>query len=151
SEDIAEAARAAFTDASGQELRLTSRTQQATLDVIIRVIFGVSDQQIAAEFSAAVTEWTKTLRPSFLFVRALQREFAGLSSFARYREASERVNTLLMRQIARVRATPGERGDILTEMIQARYDDGSAMTDEAIRDQLRTLLFAGHETSAVML
>jgi len=151
SEDIAEAARAAFADASGQELRLSSRTQQATLDVIIRVIFGVSDQQIAAEFSAAVTAWTKTLRPSFLFVRALQREFAGLSSFARYREASERVNALLMRQIARVRATPGERGDILTEMIQARYDDGSAMSDEAIRDQLRTLLFAGHETSAVML
>jgi cytochrome P450 len=150
-EDIAEAGRRVFADASGQELRLTSRTQQATLDVIIRVIFGVGDEQTAAEFAQAVTAWTKTVRPTFLFVRALQREFGGLSSFARYRRARAHVDALLMRQIARVRANPGQRGDILTGMIEARYDDGSAMADEAIRDQLRSLLFAGHETSAVAL
>jgi cytochrome P450 len=150
-EDIAEASRRAFADVSGQELRLTSRTQQATLDVIIRVIFGVGDEQTAAEFAKAVTEWTATVRPTFLFLRALQRDFAGLSSFARYRVTSERVDALLRRQIARVRANPGQRGDILTGLIEARYDDGSGMSDDAIRDQLRTLLFAGHETTAVAL
>ncbi len=150
-EDIARAARHAFADAKGQELGLVSRTTKATLDVIIRVIFGVGDERTAAKFNDAVTAWTKTVRPWFLFVRALQRDFAGLSIFARYRQASARVDALLMQQIARIRANPGERGDILTLMIQARYDDGSGMSDEAIRDQLRTLLFAGHETSAVVL
>jgi cytochrome P450 family 110 len=102
-----------------------------------------------------VLAWTNAVRPGFLFVRALQRELFGLSPFARYWRAWQRVDALLLEQIAQTRAetqaSPGERGDVLAALVAARYDDGEAMSDESIRDQLRTLLYAGYETSAIVL
>ncbi len=148
-EAMAAAGRRAF--AGGGEVSAYECTQRATLEVIIRVIFGVDDDERVEEFRAAVTEWCSTLRPGFLFVRALQRDLWGLSTFAGFRRASERVDALLFDQIARTRRSEPGRGDILGSLIEARYDDGAGMSDEEIRDQLRTLLFAGHETTATLL
>lgn len=145
---MAEAARRAF--AGSGEIRAAERTQEATLEVIVRVVFGVQDETRVAEFMAAINVWTNAVRSGFLFVRALQRDVFGLSAFARYRRALERVDALLLDQIARTRAKPGG-SDVLSGLVEARYDDGSAMDDLTIRDHLRTLLFAGHETTATIL
>lgn len=145
---MAEAARRAF--AGSGEIRAAERTQQATLEVIVRVVFGVADEARVAEFMAAINAWTLAVRSGFLFFRALQHDFLGLSPFARYRRALERVDALLLDQIARTRANPGGT-DVLSGLVEARYDDGSAMDDLTIRDHLRTLLFAGHETTATIL
>ncbi len=149
---MAEAGRHAFAAFAGKgELRALERTQAATLEVIVRVVFGVDEPARLAEFVRAIGEWTATLHPSFLFMRLLQREWFGLSRFARYRRASDRLDALLREQIARVRAATDQRDDILTSLVAARYDDGGAMADAAIIDELRTLLIAGHETTAVTL
>jgi cytochrome P450 len=139
------------TFAESGEIRAMQRTQLATLEVIVRVIFGVDDDERVQEFIRAVNEWTMSVRSSFLFLRGLQRDFFGLSPFARYRKARARVDALLDAQIARTRAGRGGRTDVLTGLIEARYDDGSGMDDDTIRDHLRTLLFAGHETTAIVL
>jgi cytochrome P450 len=86
-----------------------------------------------------------------LFFRGLQRDFFGLGPFARYRKARARVDALLDDQIARTRAGLAGRTDVLTGLVEARYDDGSGMDDATIRDHLRTLLFAGYETTAIVL
>src|SRR5258708_39860263 len=52
---------------------------------------------------------------------------------------------------ARTRQDLEEREDILSLLLQARHEDGSAMTDEELRDELMTLLLAGHETTATSL
>jgi cytochrome P450 family 110 len=133
------------------EVRALDLAQRTTLELIIRIVFGVDEDARVAEFVAAVLDWTNAVRPGFLFVRALQRELFGLSAFARYWRAWQRVDAMLLEEIARTRANPGERGDVLSALIAARYDDGEALSDESIRDQLRTLLYAGYETSAIVL
>jgi cytochrome P450 len=148
-EAMADAARRAF--ARTGETRALERTQEATLEVIIRVIFGVEDEQRIHEFQEALIAMMGAVRPGFLFSRALQHDMLGLAPYARYRRASERVEALLSDQIARTRADLDGRTDVLADLLRARYDDGSAMDDAAICDQLRTLLIAGHETTAVIL
>src|SRR5690606_3675780 len=61
------------------------------------------------------------------------------------------VDRLLYEQIEQVRGRTQGREDILSLMLDARHDDGSPMTDSHIRDELRTLLIAGHETTATTL
>ncbi len=157
-ETIAAAGRRAFCTEDGVghqsstgELRALERTQRATLEVIVRVIFGVDDDARVDEFVSTFGEWTLAVRPGFLFVRALQHDFLGISSFARYRRVSERVDALLFEQIARARAGSPDRGDVLTSLVNARDDQGDALSDATIKDQLRTLLYAGHETTAIVL
>lgn len=146
---MAAAARKAF--AKPGEARALERAQEATLDVIIRVIFGVDDEERIAEFHAALIAMMNAVRPGFLFTRKLQRDMFGLSPYARYRRASERVDALLLDQIERTRANLEGRTDVLSDLLRSRYEDGSAMDDATICDQLRTLLIAGHETTAVIL
>jgi cytochrome P450 len=146
---MATASRRAF--ARTGEMRALECTQDATLEVIIRVIFGVDDEQRIQEFQAALTAMMRAVRPGFLFTRKLQRNMFGLLPYARYRRASERVDALMLDQIARTRANLEGRTDVLADLLRARYEDGSGMDDATVADQLRTLLIAGHETTAVIL
>jgi cytochrome P450 len=57
---------------------------------------------------------------------------------------------MLYEQIAAVRAAPPS-DDVLSMLVHARYDDGTGMDDVSLRDNLRTLLFAGHDTTAIIL
>jgi cytochrome P450 len=148
-EAMADAGRRAF--AQTGETRALERTQMCTLDVIIRVIFGVDDEERIQEFHEALIAMMGAVRPGFLFSRLLQRDMLGLAPYARYHRASERVDALLLDQIARTRANLDGRTDVLADLLRARYDDGSAMDDAEICDQLRTLLIAGHETTAIIL
>ena len=150
---IVESARAAFAAGPG-ELRALERMQHITLDVIVRIVFGVADEHAPAFFKA-IREMMEACHPSIMFARQAQRDLMGLLPYKRFRLASEHVDELCYAHIDRVRAQlreqPGSRDDILAMMIESRYDDGSAMSNDAIRDELRTLLLAGHETTATTL
>jgi cytochrome P450 len=148
-DDIADAGRRAF--AQSGETRALERTQLATLEVIVRVIFGVEDEDRIRKFSDVILAMMEAIRPGFLFSRALQRQMLGLSPYARFARINERVDALLDEQIAITRASLEGRTDVLADLLRTRYDDGSSMDDAMIRDQLRTLLIAGHETTAVIL
>ena len=65
----------------------------------------------------------------------------------------EPADALLYDEIARGRADPHleERDDVLSLLLQARHEDGRPMSDEELRDELMTLLVAGHETTATAL
>ena len=65
----------------------------------------------------------------------------------------EPADELIYEEIRARRDAPdlAERDDVLSLLLQARHDDGSAMSDEELRDELMTLLVAGHETSATAL
>jgi cytochrome P450 len=64
------------------------------------------------------------------------------------RRAVAALDRVVYRVIAERRAAGGDRGDVLSALLAARDDDGSAMTDQQIRDEVMTLLLAGHETTA---
>jgi cytochrome P450 len=69
----------------------------------------------------------------------------------RYRRGVAALNRVINRIIAERRASPADRGDLLSMLMSARDDDGAAMSDEQLRDELVTLFLAGHETTAIVL
>lgn len=148
---MADIGRRTFASCGGATVRALDRTRAATLEVILRLIFGVHDDARVAVFRDAIEAWTEALHPSFIFFPALARDWLGLSPYARYRRHSERLDALLREQIAAVRSAREPADDVLTMLVHARYDDGSAMDDASLRDNLRTLLFAGHDTTAIVL
>lgn len=123
--------------------------QEISLEVIIRAVFGVQEDERARQFADAVVAMVESLTPALMFMPFLHREFGGVGPYARFRRNMRAMDELLQDQIERTRDRPGD--DILSLLLEARYDDGTAMSDEAIRDELRTLLAAGHETTAIAL
>lgn len=124
--------------------------QRLTLAIIVRVAFGVEDDDRLQDFCEALEEMMGALSPSFVFIPALQQR-SWFPAWRRYAAAASVSDALLLEQIhiTRAREEPGR--DILALMLGARYDDGSAMTDDDVLAQLRTLLAAGHETTAISL
>jgi cytochrome P450 len=69
----------------------------------------------------------------------------------RYRRGVAILNRVINRIVAERHASPTDRGDLLSMLMSARDDDGAAMSDEQLRDELVTLFLAGHETTAIAL
>lgn len=135
----------------GRRFSALQETQDITLEVIIRVVFGVEGPDRIARTRAAVLELIDSLSPALFLFPKLRRPLANVGPWARNRRAVKALDALLLEEIRARRAGANERQDILGLMLRARYDDGAAMEDQTLLDQLRTLLFAGHETTAVAL
>jgi cytochrome P450 len=133
----------------GAPVRLAPRMQAITLEVVLRVIFGVRESARLDELRRrTLTMVDRITSGSSLLVIAT----AGPDRIERarvFRSALRPVDELLAEQIRERRATPGE--DVLSLLLAARHDDGSPMSDQELRDELVTLLIAGHETTATAL
>jgi cytochrome P450 len=132
-------------------MRLHPRMQSLTLEIILRAVLGVETSARAADIRAALRDVLQ-ITP----VRMLLWVKPGLGRFGpwkRYREIQARADELLFAEIAARRADPdiAQRTDILSLLVQARYDDGAPLSDQDVRDQLITVLLAGHETTATGL
>ena len=136
------------------EFPIHARMQAITLEVILRVVFGVSSgprlDRLRGMLSTVLEETTTPGRQ--VLGLALQR-FGGKGPFARFEGQLREVDELLMAEIAEHRERPDleEREDILSMLMRAEFEDGSRMEDKELRDQLMTLLLAGHETTATAL
>ena len=136
----------------GTPFPLHPSMQAITLEVILRAVFGVEDDERRAALSAALVEIlaaTATPRAVGFVVPALRRT----PPYRRLAVLSDRIDALLADEIAERRNDPAtpEREDILSMLVAARFEDGEAMGDSELRDQLMTLLLAGHETTATAL
>jgi cytochrome P450 len=136
------------------EFPIHPRMQAITLEVILRVVFGVSSgprlDRLRQMLSTVLEETTTPGRQ--VLGLALQR-FGGDGPFARFEGQLREVDELLFAEIAEHRERPDleEREDILSMLMTAEFEDGSRMEDQELRDQLMTLLLAGHETTATAL
>ena len=146
-----DAARNHIAAACGEPVKFAEVTQALTLEVILRAVFGVVDQATLDHFSKTIVSVLDAVHPSFMFAPFLQREFGGLGPFAKFRRAFEALEATMDAHLERVRASDEQGEDILSMMLEARYDDGSAMSDTHIKDELRTIVTAGHETTALAL
>ena len=131
-----------------------SRMQAVTLEVILRAVFGVSDARRLAVLRRALVEMLAKMASVRLQLRVpLARRLGGPDPLEEIRQDGRAADELLYAEIAERRADPGlsERTDILSLLVAARFEDGGHMSDEELRDQLITLLLAGHETTATGL
>ena len=99
------------------------------------------------------TVLTETASPRSQLIALATRRFGGGNAFAKFEEQLKEVDELLYAEIAEHRTRPdlGEREDILSMLMGAEFEDGGTMSDKELRDQLMTLLLAGHETTATAL
>ncbi|MBL1073202.1 cytochrome P450 [Nocardia sp. 2] len=136
---------------NGVRINARAAARAITLRVILAAVFGVDDPERRAEFTMATTEFLNSFGGHLLLVPALRRNIFGLSGWERFVAARDRLDDLIDTEISRRRANGGGGTDILGALLEARYDDGTAITDTDLREQLRTLLVAGHETTATSL
>lgn len=138
---------------AGERLAVLGRMQAITLEVIMRAVFGVEEglelerlRDLVRRMLTLTTDWSQLLL-TFL---------AGPGSprvVARRRAALAPLDEELGRIVAERRAAPdvAVRGDVLSLLLCARDDDGMPLGDGELRDELVTLLLAGHETTASTL
>ena len=148
--EVTEAESAAWPQ--GSAFPLHPSMQAITLEVILRAVFGVTD----TARRDALTESLVGILAESASPAAAGLIVPGVRRLPRYRDfvrTLERTDELLAQEIAERRADPEleQREDILSMLVAARFDDGSRMSDAELRDQLMTLLLAGHETTATGL
>ncbi len=134
----------------GAPLVMQEATQGMSIDVIVKAVFGVQDPARAAAFESALLGTIDAVWMPAVLIRGLQRDLGPLTPWSRFVRARARADALIREQIAARRLDP-TGDDILGLMITARYEDGEGMSDAQIRDELITLLAAGHETTAIAL
>jgi cytochrome P450 len=125
--------------------------QAITLEVIMRTVFGVQEEDRRARLGAAlshVMDWGNDPRRMLMLATMGPHRAQGM-----FRRVRGPADALLYEEIRRRRAASDleERDDVLSLLLQARHEDGSPMGDEELRDELMTLLVAGHETTASAL
>jgi cytochrome P450 len=136
----------------GEPFALRSRTQRITLEVILRAVFGVRDEQRFQRAQTLIDHFTRRAHPISLF-RFARRDFGPWSPWARFKRARAELDAFLYEEIALRRAEPdvAERNDVLSLLLGARDEDGEPMSDAELRDELVTVIGAGHETTATAL
>lgn len=181
----------------GVRIDALAAARAITLRVILTAVFG-TDGDRGDEYAGAVTDFLAAFTTPLLVAPVLRRGIGGFGPWARFVATRERLDELVLADVARRRpARPGpgdstgsgnsvgdgvgdaERaglgggcgdgsgggggngsggaaprsgsGDLLDLLLDTRYDDGSALTDAELCEQLRTLLVAGHETTATTL
>jgi cytochrome P450 len=138
--------------APGAAVSAQALMQAVTLQVIVRAVFGVEGDARRAQVHAAVTEMLDAYSPALMLVPGLRRELFGRGPWARFVRAREAFDRLLLGEVAARRVAPGAAGeDILSLLVAVRDEDGRPLADAELLDELRTLLVAGHETTATVL
>jgi cytochrome P450 len=138
---------------TGTPYKLRPRMQAITLEIILETVFGVHEKERMDPLRAALRDFLDlTTDPRLLLPVVLigPERIRRVPAFAR---RVDRVDELIHREIAERRLAEdlAEREDILSMLVAARHEDGSPMSDAEIRDELLTLLVAGHETTATAL
>jgi cytochrome P450 family 135 len=130
-----------------QTFPLHPAMQRITLDVILRAVFGVQDSERLAEMRPLVRRLAAI--GGVLMLMWLYPGLGRVGPWRRYRQVQARADELIYDEIARRRADPclDERTDVLSLLLRGE----EPMADQDLRDQLVTLLLAGHETTATSL
>jgi cytochrome P450 len=137
----------------GPPFPIHARMQAVTLEVILRAVFGVSEgPRLERLREMLATVLTETGRPAAQ-LKNLAAARLGRGQWSSFEPQLRAVDEVLMAEIAEHRRRPDlpERDDILSMLMLAEFEDGGSMDDRELRDQLMTLLLAGHETTATAL
>jgi cytochrome P450 len=139
----------------GEPFTLLESMQALTLRVILRAVFGYApgaeEDEVARRLRAMVEPLSRAR--GALLLNALMRGRGERRSALEFASRRQAVDEIIYAEIARRRAAPDltERDDVFSALLLARDEEGAALTDREVRDELLTLLLAGHETTATGL
>ena len=135
----------------GKPMRMLEAARELSLDVIVRIMFGVTDPADVARIGEPFDELLVLAISEETAVRYAARRLGALRFWGRLNSLNRRIDDLLLPMIAARRADAGHPAGILGMLVDARSEDGDRLSDKEIRDDLVTLVLAGHETTATTL
>ena len=139
-----------------EAVALHPRLQRVTLEIILRVVFGLEEGPTLTRLRDVLTEVLLFTESPLSVLPPLQRALRWTPRLRRFnrqlRETDEIIFALIEERRAEIAAGGGDdRDDILSMLLAARHQDGSPMSEQELRDELMTALVAGHETTASQL
>ncbi|MEG4405168.1 cytochrome P450 [Microcoleus sp. MON2_D5] len=140
----------------GNSVIAQSTMQEISLEVILHAVFGLSEgeryQQIQQLITNMFSLFSNPLSATFLFIKSLQKDLGAWSPWGGFIRQRQRLDELLYQEIRERKTLSQPLGeDILSLLISASDEAGQPMSDVELRDELMTILFAGHETTATAL
>jgi cytochrome P450 len=140
----------------GKSFSVRESMQAISLRVILGAVFGLAEglryQQLEKLLGTMLNEMSTPLSVSPLFFPILRQDLGPLSPWGNFVRKRQQIDQIIYEEIAERRTHPNaSRNDILTLLMSARDEAGEPMTDVELRDELMTLLVAGHETTATAL
>ncbi len=133
-------------------LALLPEMRRLTLEIILRVVFGLDEVRRLAEFRRLLQAMLDFSDNLFALLPWFRTEVFGWTPWARFVRLREEADRAIFAEVSRRREVgAAARGDVFSMLLEARREDGSPMTDRELRDELMTLLVAGHETTATSL
>jgi cytochrome P450 family 110 len=140
----------------GETLNCRAEMQKITMSVILKTIFGLNEGEkynlIRDKLSKMLELLESPLNSSFLFIPWLQKDLGAWSPWGQFVRNRAALDLLIYAEIAERRQSHEQgRTDILSMLISSQDADGNCMSDRELHDELLTLLFAGHETTATAI
>ena len=127
---------------------LHERTQALTLEIILRAVFGLAAGPQLDELRVTLRQLLDLGASPLTLLPPFRRRLGPFTAWARFVDVRDRADALIQTLIDERRRAGEERADVLSMLLAARDEDGRPMTDRELRDELVTLLVAGHETTA---
>ena len=136
----------------GEVRDIQPEMMRLTLEIAAKTLFSTDVAGEASDIGAAFTTALECVQARISGPQFLLPDGIPTPTMLRLRRAVRRLDALVYRIIAERRASGEQRGDLLSLLLDARdAHDGTGMTDRQLRDEVLTLLFGGHETTAVTL
>jgi cytochrome P450 len=136
----------------GEQFAVRDRMRALTFEVIVRAVFGVTEPARIERLGQVLVSLLN-MTPIFLLPDVLRRDLGAWSPWGRFQRRLRAADMLLYEEIARRRTDPALEGrtDVLSLLLRARDEDGQPLSDRELRDELMTMLLAGHETTSTGL
>ncbi len=136
----------------GREFETLRPMMRITLNIVLRTVFGAEGTQFD-ELRQVLPAMVPLASKLTVLPEAMRRDLGRWSPWGRLLYYRRRYDAVIASLVGQARSDPNldDRADVLSLLLQARYEDGSPITDGHIADELLTLLAAGHETTATTL
>ncbi len=140
----------------GETFIARNLSEDITMKIILKVVFGLDEGWRFEKLKNLMTTWlgltSSPLSASVLLLPALQKDLGAWSPWGKYLRWRQQIDEKLTAEISERRQQEhSSRLDILSLLIDAKYEDGEVMSDAELRDNLLTILNAGHETTATAI
>ena len=137
----------------GTPFSMRETMQKITMRVILNAVFGLDEgqryTQLEELLSSRINAVSSPLNSMLNFFPFLAKDYGSWSPGYRIKRQQQQIDDILYEEIHDRRAEgESDRTDILSLLLSARYENGEGMSDEELRDDLMTLLFAGHASTA---
>jgi cytochrome P450 len=132
---------------AGTTIDFSAAMHDLTLTIVGRTLFDIDLAQQSSDIGQSVNAMIRFLRFRPVSFFTMQIDLPGFP-YRRYLESKAKMDAMIYSLIAERRAVGTDNGDILSMLLAARDEDGTAMSDTQVRDETLTFLAAGHETTA---